>query len=553
MKINKLMLLALPVMALSVGILALNSSKSSDSLSVSAADYTPSNRKLTFNNDGSVDATFSVNDNVLDSRGWLLCLFKSKPSFDPVTHKIKHSDTMHPYSTAECEHYFFASNTTKEGNISVRWDANFADQKESWSGIETTGQEGHTLADYLLGETDWYIVIGIRHYNNDWGTHGDNPGEGTNGWWENTDYYVGKESIIRGDLPYGEIYLDLSEQSDWENDGAQFAIYFFDKNDGTNPDKMVFSDIAVSVPLQDNIYIASYELSFQPTHMIGVRLNSECTTPSWDDKWNQTQNLDFYQFGVIGVTSENYEVPGVYYGWSDGLATVKISRGNQEIEVVLDNYKRNAENKSEHYNDYIDLQTNDEFVIEYGSNSYHSWNNLPIFDNNFSNNSTEDKIKVDVAGTYSFYFKAYETHEVFISKPEVAFADAWAQSFLKGNCVATKSNWSTYEDEFEHLPNSAKIFLLNVDHEPDPDVVFENYFAQAIQRYDYIIYLYGTDAYSDYIGRVYAEKFTPRVSNTFTSEFTNDSSTAIVLVVITSFASVGAVIGCLILKRIKEN
>ena len=57
MKIKKLMLLALPAIALSVGIVALNSPAKNNSSAVSAADYTPSNRKLTFNNDGSVSAT----------------------------------------------------------------------------------------------------------------------------------------------------------------------------------------------------------------------------------------------------------------------------------------------------------------------------------------------------------------------------------------------------------------------------------------------------------------------------------------------------------------
>lgn len=69
MKSKKLILLALPAIALSVGIVALNAPMSNDYSAVSAADYTPSNRKLTFNNDGSVSATFSVNDNVLDTRG----------------------------------------------------------------------------------------------------------------------------------------------------------------------------------------------------------------------------------------------------------------------------------------------------------------------------------------------------------------------------------------------------------------------------------------------------------------------------------------------------
>lgn len=551
MKIKKLMLLALPAVALTLGIVALSTPSNIDCSPADAADYTPSNRKITFNSDGSVSATFSVNDNVLDSRGWLLCLFTSKPSFDPVTHKINGSDQMHPYSTTECAHYFFAANTTKEGNISVTWSKDFADQKESWSEAESTGASGHTLEDYLNEGKDWYIVVGIRHWNTSWATHGENPGEGTNGWWENTDYYAGRESIIKGNLPYGEIYIDLTEFRDWEGDSAKFGVYFFDSNNNA------FSDIAVSVPLQDGIYIASYELTFNPTNMIGLRLNSSCTTPNWNDKWNQTQDLTFYQYGVIGVTGRD---EGKEYdnGWSDALATVKITRGNEEIEVALDNYKRNNDSKSEHYNDYIDLQENDEFVINYGSTSYHNWDCLPIFDNNFSYNETTQKIKVEVSDTYSFYFKAYDYgdvhHDVFISKPEVAFADAWALAFLggtSGTCDATKSNWSTYEDEFDDLPHSAKEFLLSVEHESDPTVEFENYFAQAIQRYDYVIYLYGTDAYNDYIGRVEAGKFTPRTSNSIISVFSSENSTLITIVVIVSIASLTALGGCLVLKRRK--
>lgn len=549
MKIKNIIFFSLPVIALSAGIVALNTIKpAEESSTVFAADYTPSNRKLTFNNDGSVNATFSVNDNVLDSKGWLLCLFTSKPSFDPVTHKTEGSDRLHPYSTSACAHYFFASNTTKEGNISVTWNANFADQKESWSETETTGAEGHTLSDYLSQPTDWYIVVGIRHWNSDWGSHGSQPGEGTDGqgnkgWWENADYYAGRESVIRGGYPYGEIYLDLTEFDTWEGDNAKFGIYFFDSNDRENPNKQAFSDFAVDVPLQDDIYIASYELNFNPTHMIGVRFDSASTTPNWDQKWNQTQDLPFYQYGVIGVTDHNY-------GWSDGLATVKISRGSQTIDVALDNYKRNADHKSEHYNDYIDLQENDEFVIEYKSVSYHNWDCLPIFDDNFSYDSTTQKIKVEVAGTYSFYFKAYDEgdvhHDVFISKPEVAFADAWAISFLADGCETTKTNWSTYAGEFNNLPHSAKTFLLNVEHEPDPEVKFENYFAQAIQRYDYVIYLYGTSTYNDYIGRVNAEKVTPKTTLT---QITPMKDNTMVVTIVTAVASLAVASSFFILKK----
>lgn len=554
MKIKKLMLLALPVMALSVGIVALSTPKASEEYStVEAADYTPSNRKLTFNNDGSVDATFSVNDNTLDTKGWLLCLFTSKPSFEPTTHKIEGSDRLHPYSTAACAHYFFASNTTKEGNISVTWASNFADQKENWTEGESEGAAGHTLADYLNESTDWYIVVGIRHKHNYGGVDGPNPGEGGGDWWENADYYVGRESNIRGDYPYGEIYIDLSEFQSWKEKDAKFGIYFFGANN-----KEAFSDFATAVPYDENIFIASYELDFNPTGIDCIRFNSDAETPSWGKKWNQTQDLTFHRYGVVKVKGWDEN------GESDALATAKISRGSEEIEVVLDNYKRNAANQSEHYNDYIDLIAGDKFVINYGSNSYYNWNTLQMFKDlkYFKVEEGETKVTVNVSGTYSFYFKATAdaSYEVFISKPEVAYADKWAESFLEGikeeetSCEATKTNWDTHEDEYDSLPHSAKSFLLIVPHESNPNVKFDNYFARAIQRYDYIIYLYGTSTYNDYIGRVKAGKVTPRSTyNPIVGTFSGDNSTPIALVVIISVVSLTAVGGYIFLKRRKEN
>ena len=173
----------------------------------------------------------------------------------------------------------------------------------------------------------------------------------------------------------------------------------------------------------------------------------------------------------------------------------------------------------------------------------------------------ETKVTVNVSGTYSFYFKAAEaaSYEVFISKPEVAYADVWAQSFLEftgedtTSCELTKENWSSHETEYNNLPHSAKSFLLIVPHESDPNVKFDNYFARAIQRYDYIIYLYGTSTYNDYIGRVNAGKVTPRTSSPLIGVFSGDNSTPIALVVIISVVSLTAVGGYIFLKRRKEN
>mgnify|MGYP004661339623 CR=1 FL=1 len=132
--------------------------------------------------DKSLTATFQVSSNNLDMRGWLLCLMDSQPTCDSNS-KLKDSKDVHPFNYANCKYYFFAPNTNKTGTISVTWSSTAIDEKNS----------GKTLAE-VIAEKDWYIVIGPRHYNTGWGDSG--IGAGTNGIWENCDYFVGKASTV---------------------------------------------------------------------------------------------------------------------------------------------------------------------------------------------------------------------------------------------------------------------------------------------------------------------------------------------------------------------
>ena len=138
---------------------------------VEAADYSGVSSGFTRGSDGSISATFTVTNNDLDMKGWLLCLFDSKPSVDG-NNKLTNSNSAHPYSYSSCKHYFFASNTAKTGSITVKWNANYADQKQSWSASTSTGASGKTLNDYASDGTNWYLVIGPRHYNTSWGSSG---------------------------------------------------------------------------------------------------------------------------------------------------------------------------------------------------------------------------------------------------------------------------------------------------------------------------------------------------------------------------------------------
>ena len=155
---------------------------------VDAADYSGVSSGFSKGADGSVSASFTVTNNGLDMRGWLLCLFESKPTVDS-NNKLTDSNDAHPYSYSACKHYFFASNTSKTGTISVSWAANSGNQKTNWTSGTSTGTTGNTLKDIINNGTNWHLIIGPRHYNTSWGSSG--IGAGNDGYWENCDYYVG--------------------------------------------------------------------------------------------------------------------------------------------------------------------------------------------------------------------------------------------------------------------------------------------------------------------------------------------------------------------------
>jgi len=170
-----------------------------------AADYSTTGTSFTHNSNGSVSATINVTSNNLDMRGWLLCLFNSKPNVDS-NNKLTDSNDAHPYSYFNCKHYFFVSSTSKTGLINLTWAANASDQKTSWSTSGGTGPSGQTLNDYLSdGGTNWHIVIGLRHYNSSWGNSG--IGAGQDDIWENCDYYIGTKSTV---FPVGNKDMSVS-------------------------------------------------------------------------------------------------------------------------------------------------------------------------------------------------------------------------------------------------------------------------------------------------------------------------------------------------------
>ncbi|MBE6126447.1 MAG: hypothetical protein E7182_00455 [Erysipelotrichaceae bacterium] len=533
MKMKKTLLLAIPTAALSFGALAAALSGHDNALTTLAADYTRDERSLSIS-EGAVSTTFTVDNNDLDMRGWLLCLYSSKPSFDSVSRKLDGSSDLHPYSQDACAHYFFAAETKKTGAMDITWAANSADQKQAWSAEESAGEAGKTLADYL-DDQDWYMVIGPRHYNEDWS--GSDIGAGKDQYWENCDYYLGRKSSLLGLNPSGDIHIDLTQSSTWQNDNAKFALYFW--KDGSTEN--AFSDFASAVPGDDGIYLVSYELDFTPTHMKAVRYRPGATVPSWDegDKWNESGNVSFYATGVLGVTDETT--------WSGALATLD----GLENPVTLDHYKRNGSGHSEHYALNVALAKDAEFKVSFNGESYNAFTTHGLLSETFV--LKEGKIHVNAAGTYSLFFDTDETsHSLYITSQAIIEADGWATEFLANDCTKTMENWDDFEYDYTYeLSDEAKAILLAIPHEADPTKNLGNAISSAIQRYDFVITLYGTEDYEDFIGRVDEYKLTAKTS--VLSSWSNGNNAKVIVVVTLGAIAAATIVGVFLLSKKRKH
>lgn len=534
MKIKKSLWAVLPAAALAFGAVAMAlMPKGGDVIEANAIDYSRAKRSLTIEN-GAVTATFNIsNYDIGDLQGWLLCLLSEKPTINAETRKITNSADRHPYGDTECEHYFFAS-STKGGNgtVTITWAANSGDQKGAWTADEKTGAEGYTLKDYLEAG-DWYLAIGPRHYFGTWKTT-ETIGDGKDHIWENIDYYVGLESNLLNGVT-GETYLDITQFSGWETDNVKFAFYYY------NATENGWSDFAVEVTGQDNIYLAPYELEFTPTNVIAVRLNKEAAKPSWgDDAWNQTKDLTYYPSGAVEITS-----------WDDknngNSSPLAITEGLDK-EVLLDNYKRNISNHPEHYNEEVALKAGDEFEIKLGGTSYHTFTTHDTVKDAFTLN--EDKIHVNKAGTYAFYFDA-TSHSLYITDPILAAADDWAQSFLGKNCTDTKDNWKTLGGAYGDLPDKSKLLFQTMSHS-EPSAAVEGFIAKAVQRYDYVLVLYGTDKYADFMERVGAGKLTLPQSTPNALALNGDTRSMTILLVLAGVAA-ATLTGAIVYAKKRKN
>ena len=116
------------------------------------------------------------------------------------------------------------------------------------------------------------------------------------------------------------LYLDLSSFTSWENEYAKFAIYFGYPSSNSGTAWSQANDIGnnysssflwkVNGQSNEHLYECIVPLNYGNSVIwnlvIPVRMDASATSPSWDSKWNQTQDLLFnssnHECNMIKIT-----------------------------------------------------------------------------------------------------------------------------------------------------------------------------------------------------------------------------------------------------------
>ncbi len=323
---------------------------------------------------------------------------------------------------------------------------------------------------------------------------------------------------------------DVGEGNYWDNDNAKLAAHIYNNSDAGEMGDL-WTGLVQTTPGTHH-YILPYTTSnyFDPfagsnTVVDFYRFNPEVTNAadgySQGKQWNSALNLTMGN--VVYVYDWNVASMVRYYVGAESDSW----RGSANFIF------RNAKISGDTFEVYgdINLGENDEFKIlvplekmyYYANYSTHS-SLSEIIVGDQSNN-----INCTTAGTYSM-FHNISTHNTYVTTPTLASADEWAEDFLGANCAATKSGWNGFAASYSSLSSSVKALFVGEEH-VDKDAETPTYYQKAIQRYDYILELYGTSAYNDFMGRVEAGRVVPHATNGLLSPLHNNQSVLIISLV----------------------
>ena len=94
------------------------------------------------------------------------------------------------------------------------------------------------------------------------------------------------------------VIVNLKPGTNWQKDGARFAIYYYKSSDGSQNGWQSMGLVENCTPVYSAFIPSGYD------KMIFCRMNGSNTTNDWSNKWNQTGNLD-----VPSSSQEGYIIP----------------------------------------------------------------------------------------------------------------------------------------------------------------------------------------------------------------------------------------------------
>ena len=278
----------------------------------------------------------------------------------------------------------------------------------------------------------------------------------------------------------GTVNIDL-RSSGWLGGAGKYAVYFW--NDKYTTDVNGWSSFVSGVASTEHLVTANYSLNFEPTKMIVVKYNNSATKVGWENKADQTVNIDKTDMVVVRNTKDdkNYQV---YTGYVKVLGGP--SGGSWSEITTLNHVKSNGSHNVEYYSDIVTLTAGNSFkIVDVDGVYYGNYDAHSSIKANFSGGGEND-INVITGGTYAFYFDSIN-HSVYITTIALAAADEWAQYFLANvGCdetgVALPTGWNACATEYSKLSGDAKNIIYGATAKEDG-----SYVEQAVARYDHAV------------------------------------------------------------------
>ena len=258
------------------------------------------------------------------------------------------------------------------------------------------------------------------------------------------------------------LYLELNTFQDWESVNAKFSVWSIDTNTFTNfMEKEMEHMYKVDVPANTE-------------KVIFVRHSNNAESPTWENKWNQTENL------TIKDSEHDYNACRIT-GWGTDKCTCSLFPANPVedgyyLVGTMNSWTANEDSKmsfDSQKNEYSKEQAfvvDDEFkVVSYSRylGRYYGASKLEGGEGSAKDvgqivpaGEGDSNMKVVTAGTYTPYVKAGDNNKIWISAIEIQHT--YELNVLSG-AINTKYNLVENPDKAGELMSETEIALKSGD------------------------------------------------------------------------------------------